>query len=429
MRNWLLRATTAVIRGAERTLQVNGDVVGALAGDRSTHRTGLGLRYMTWRKLVNVVLVELQLRFGIMKLRGMPYEWEIDTTNICQLSCPLCHTGLGNIKRDQGVMDYELFTRTVDDIKDSALWLTLYSWGEPFLNPRIHEFVGYAHHQGIATIISSNLNRPLTEEMAENIIRSGLDVMIISLDGVTQEVYEQYRVNGHLFRVFDNIKLLAATKQRLGMKTPRLEWQFIVMKQNEHQIPEARRLADEIGVDVITFKKVDFPHGMEGPELEERWLPSSPEYLRANTFDKPYQEDGQRCWRLWRSAVVNWDGGLAPCCYLTDKADDFGDVATSPVREIWNDESYLEARGLFKSGHTPQKKVGCAECPVYLNSGAARERGPLAIELQPAAKRRVPIRPEDMVPLVTPSTNGGAPETNGGPPAQPTAPVRQRTRG
>ena len=328
--------------------------------------------------------MELQLRFARRIIWGSAYEWEIDTTNICQLKCPLCHTGKGTIHRDQGVMDLDLFKDVVDQIKHSCMWLTLYSWGEPFLNRRIDEYIEYAHKQKIATIISSNLNKPLTPEMAEQVIRSGLDVMIVSLDGVTQEVYEIYRVGGHLDRVLDNLKLLDQKKRELGSKTPYIEWQFIVMRQNEHQMEEARSLATGLGVDSLVFKKVDFPHGEDDPAEAEQWLPRQhPEYLRADPFFKPYREDGQVCWRLWRSAVVNWDGGFAPCCYLTDKTQDFGDVNESTVKAIWNDADYTTARGLFKKGFVPDRWVECLDCSVYLGSSAARSRGPVDLHPEP----------------------------------------------
>ena len=182
----------------------------------------------------------------------------------------------GTIHRDKGVMHYSLFTKTIDQIKDHCIWLTLYSWGEPFLNRRIHEFVAYAHQQKVATIMSSNLNRPLTPEMAENIIKSGLDVMIISIDGVTQEVYQVYRVGGQLDRVLSNLKLLVEKKKELGSATPYLEWQFIVMRQNEGQIPEARKLAAELGVDAIVFKKVDLPSRRERPPSRPKMAASKP---------------------------------------------------------------------------------------------------------------------------------------------------------
>ena len=364
-------------------LQV-GSVVNSLAGNRSEQRGNLAFRYFSWKKLFNVLRVEAQLRLGRRKVWGSAFEWEIDTTNICQLKCPLCHTGLGTIHRDKGIMHFDTYTKTIDQIKDYCVWLSLYSWGEPFLNRRIHDFVAYAHENRIATIMSTNLNKPLSPEMAENIIKSGLDVMIVSVDGVTQEVYEKYRVGGRLDRVLDNLKLLVQKKRELGYATPHIEWQFIVMRQNEHQMEEAKQLAVDIGVDAVIFKNVDFPHGMNDDKEAERWLPQQqPDYLRENPFFKPYQEDGQRCWRLWRSAVVNWDGGLAPCCYLTDKAEDFGEVTNSSIKEIWNNENYTAARGLFDEGYKPDKWVGCLSCSVYLGSRAARKRGPVALQPEP----------------------------------------------
>lgn len=360
----------------ENGFQVNGGVIGSLASGRARQRTEVALRHGTWKKLFNLCRIELQLRFGRTKVSGYPYEWEIDTTNICQLKCPLCHTGLGTVNRQKGVMHFDLFKKTIDEIKDYCIWLSLYSWGEPFLNKEIDKYVAYAHNANVATIMSTNLNKPLTPEMAEAIVRSGLESLIISLDGTTQEVYQVYRVGGHLNRVLDNIRLLVQKKNELGSKTPFLEWQFIVMRQNEHQIPEARRMAKELGINDIVFKKVDFPHGEDDPKLAEQWLPiASDGFRRDQPFDKPYKENGLRCWRLWRSGVVNWDGGYAPCCYLTDAKDDFGNLNTHSIKEIWNNGRYSTARKLFNENYVPTTKIGCLNCNVYLESKAGQKRG------------------------------------------------------
>ena len=367
-----------MLMAVEGLVQVNGSVIGSFASGRANQRFVIALRHGTWRKLFNFLRIEVQLRLGRTRVSGYPYEWEIDTTNICQLKCPLCHTGLGTVNRQKGVMHFDLYKKTIDEIKDYCLWHSLYSWGEPFLNKEIDKYVAYAHGANIATIISSNLNKPLTPDMAESMVRSGLDVMIISIDGTTQDVYEVYRVGGYLNRVLDNIRLLVQKKKELGCRTPYLEWQFIVMRQNEHQVTEARRMAKELGVNGIVFKRVDFPHGEDDPKLAERWLPvSAGDGLRNDQpFAKPYHENGARCWRLWRSGVVNWDGGYAPCCYLTDAFEDFGDVKTHSIKEIWNNEHYATARGLFKDGFVPMTYVGCMNCNVYLESKAARKRGP-----------------------------------------------------
>ena len=216
--------------------------------------------------------------------------------------------------------------------------------------------MAYAHNKHIATIMSTNLNKPLTPQMAEDIIKSGLDVMIVSLDGVTQEVYEKYRVGGRLDRVLDNVKVLVQKKRELGYSTPHIEWQFIVMRQNEHQIEEARKLGHDLGVDSVVLKPRGLPpwYGRRRGRLNSGSLASTRSILRDDPFYKPYQEDGRRCWRLWRSAVVNWDGGLAPCCYLTDKSEDFGDVNHSSIQKIWNNDNYTTARVCSRTDIPPR---------------------------------------------------------------------------
>ncbi len=371
-------ASTLVVRSPwllERTLQVNGSTVGSFPGGRLFQRLKVALRHWSWRKFFNFWSIEVQFRLGRTKVWGLPYEWEVDTTNICQLKCPLCHTGLGNINRDKGTMHFDDYTKVVDQIKSHCIWPSLYSWGEPFLNKDIDRFVAYANKANIATMISSNLNKPLTPAMAESLIRSGLDVLIVSLDGTTQDVYEVYRVGGRLERVLENVSLLVQKKRELNSSSPYIEWQFIVMRQNEHQVAEARRLSRELGVDNIVFKKVDFPHGETDRELAQRWLPRAAEdFRREQPFDKPYAESGKRCWRLWRSAVVNWDGGYAPCCYLTDAKDDCGSVNTHPLKDIWNNAHYRSARDLFNGATATTENVGCLNCSVYLESKAAKNR-------------------------------------------------------
>ena len=407
----LLEKTWSIV---ERTSRANGSVIGAIAGMRAKQRFELAIRYWGWRKLFNVLRVELQLRLGRTKVWGYPFEWEIDTTNICQLKCPLCHTGLGTVHRDKGVMHFDTFTKTVDQMKDYCVWLSLYSWGEPFLNKDIDRYVAYAHQSNIATIISSNLNKPMTPDMAERLIRSGLDVLIISLDGTTQDVYQVYRVGGYLDRVLENMKLLTQKRAELKSKTPFFEWQFIVMRQNEHQIAEARQMAQDMGIDAITFKPVDFPHGEDDLETAKQWLPRADFEARlANPFRKPYQEGSGRCWRLWRSAVVNWDGGYAPCCYLTDAKDDFGDVNTHSIKEIWNNWHYKEARSLFNKKAVLSKYTGCLDCNVYLDSRAARSRGHVALS------KKSKQQPVPQVPVNFPA---GQPEPDS-PPGEATSSV------
>ena len=134
--NWRRALTLKLITGIDRWLQVNGGTAGALISDRVDRRFDMAVDYLTWKKAVNFIKIETQLRFGVKKVSGYPYEWELDTTNICQLKCPLCHTGLGTVNRDKGVMHFDLYKQVIDEIKDYCFWLSLYSWGRAFLEQR-----------------------------------------------------------------------------------------------------------------------------------------------------------------------------------------------------------------------------------------------------------------------------------------------------
>ncbi|MSQ31653.1 MAG: radical SAM protein [Dehalococcoidia bacterium] len=338
---------------------------------RAISRTRIAFRHGTWKKFTNFLRVEAGMRMGKVRPSGHPYEWEIDSTNICQLHCPLCHTGIGTVNRIKGFMAFETFKKTIDQIKDHTIWLSLYSWGEPFLHRDIVRFIRHAHDSNIGVVASSNMNAYLSEGKAEEIVRSGLDALIMSIDGTTQEVYEKYRVGGQLKNVLANVKLLAKKKRELSSKTPMLEWQFIVMKHNEHQKGDVKRIAKELGVDLLTFKKVDFPHDIYDKKMLREFLPS---YRDPGTeaFNKPYNEGADsKCWRLWRSGVVNWDGGYAPCCYLTDAKHDFANVNDVSIDKIWNGPQYTEARKMFTvKGYLPTVSVGCLKCNVYTESTA-----------------------------------------------------------
>ena len=135
---------------------------------------------------------------------------------------------------------------------------SFYNHGEPLLNPDVFSIVEHTHRNRVGTNISSNFNWPQPVDI-NDFIRSGLDYVTVSLDGVTQEAYQQYRVRGDIAEVFDNMKRLVSAKKALKSKTPFVEWQFIVFKHNEHEMAKAREMASEIGVDLLRFVSPGVP--------------------------------------------------------------------------------------------------------------------------------------------------------------------------
>ena len=197
-------------------------------------------------------MAEWELRRQKTTLRCQPYYYIIDVCNVCNLRCPLCPTGNLTVGRKQAMLPLSQYKEIFDKIREYALVVSLYNHGEPLLNPDVFSIIEHTHRNQVGTDISSNFNWPRPVDV-NDFIRSGLDYVTVSLDGVTQESYEQYRVRGDISEVFENLKRLVSAKKALKSKTPLIEWQFIVFQHNEHEMSAAKKLASEIGVDLLRF--------------------------------------------------------------------------------------------------------------------------------------------------------------------------------
>jgi MoaA/NifB/PqqE/SkfB family radical SAM enzyme len=193
-------------------------------------------------KRINRIKIKLGYRLGFSKAIGMPKLITLDPTNHCNLKCPLCPTGIGDTSVAYGLFKLEKYKKVVDVFSKWAQTIQLFSWGEPILNKSFVEMVRYASqtpHQ-IRSVTTVNLNAT-NDEQIKGLLTSNLDSLHVSIDGVTQEVYEKYRVGGNLDTVFDNLKKLLAGK-KLYKSSTKIIWDFIVMKQNEHQVEEAKKM-------------------------------------------------------------------------------------------------------------------------------------------------------------------------------------------
>jgi radical SAM protein with 4Fe4S-binding SPASM domain len=269
---------------------------------------------------------------------GMPTIVEIEPTTSCNLRCPQCPSGLREFSRNTGMLDLELYKTILDEIAPELVYIILYFQGEPFLNKQFLEFVRYAAAKNVYTATSSN-GHYFTDEMAKATVESGLDRLIISIDGTTQETYERYRVGGNLEKVMEGTRNLVKWKKQLGTSTPNIIWQFIAFKHNEHQIPEFKRLAKEMGVDEVGIKTAQLYDYEHTDEL----IPETEKLSRYRKTEHGYEIKNKllnQCWRMWRGSVITWDGLVVPCCFDKDATHRFGDVSRQPFREVWRNESY-----------------------------------------------------------------------------------------
>lgn len=298
------------------------------------------IRALTFRRFLNLIKTGTSfLLSAILKKNivwGIPPTLTIEPTNICNLKCPLCTTGSGEMERVAGKMTLETFDELMKKMGDDIFFLLIYHQGEPYINKHFFDFVSIAKEKNIYVTTSTN-GHYFTDENIEKTIESGLDSMIVSIDGVTQESFEKYRVAGNLNKVVDGTKKLMQEKKKRKSRTPNVALQFLVMKHNESEIDAVRKLGKELGVDRVLIKNIEVRSFEEAKE----WLPEEDTFRRYNVTENEFivkgQNDKKSCSRPWMSTLVNWDGTFVPCCFDKNGQYSMGNIhKTANLEEIWN---------------------------------------------------------------------------------------------
>ena len=296
---------------------------------------------------------------------GLPVSISFEPTTSCNLRCPECPSGLRQFTRPRGMLKKDFFTKTIDEIYKDILYLIFYFQGEPYLNKNFLEMVSYAHKKGLYTATSTNAHF-LTDEMAKKTVESGLDRLIISLDGTTQEVYQQYRREGNVEKVIEGARNIVKWKKELKSKTPFVFFQFLVVRPNEHQVEDVKRLAKEVGVDEVRFKTAQIYDYENDPN---HLIPINEKFSRykKNKEGKQIAKNKlhNHCSKLWEANVITWDGMVVPCCFDKDATHRLGDLKTQSFKEIWQNKNYKQFR---KQLTNSRKNIDiCANCSAGLS--------------------------------------------------------------
>ncbi len=319
------------------TEQARSEPMGALVAVPEVHR----LRRSLSPRGITVLPPPELMRYLSETPAGGPETAMVEPTNLCNLGCPTCPTGTGKIA-PLPEMTVDRFQQALDQLRPRLRNLALWNYGEPMLHRKLPEIIRRAKSAGVAVVkVSSNVHF-LDEARGSALLDSGLDVLILSVDGATQETYATFRREGDFATVARSVAWICEEKRRRGQSRPRIDLQFIVMRHNEHEIPEIRRLAREWGVDRLRIKTVN-----AGDDGSRHLIPASRLFSR-------YAEDRVTptawhpfCTMPWDHAVVNVDGSVTPCCYLRpDMGEKFimGNVFETPFQEIWRGKRYQELR-------------------------------------------------------------------------------------
>jgi radical SAM protein with 4Fe4S-binding SPASM domain len=289
---------------------------------------------------------------------GMPISYSIEPTNHCNLKCPECPSGLGTLTRPLGLLKLDDFKKWIDQIKDTGFYVQLFFQGEPFINKQLPEMIKYAQSKNIYVSISTN-GHFVNKVNVNDVLKYAPDKLIYSVDGLDEVSYQKYRVGGTFKQADEGLKLLITRRKQMKKKNPYVEFQFIVMKQNEHQLNDVRKYCDEVGVDKLVFKTMQ----ISSYENAVKFLPTNPKFRRYLVKDGQFSIKSKlknHCFALWRTSVITWDGKVVPCCFDKDAKYTLGILNNNRFIDIWKSNSYQKFRS---SVLTDRKKISmCTNC-------------------------------------------------------------------
>ena len=243
-----------------------------------------------YRKLFNYLWVQWLMGRGAARTwGGHPYWLTLDPSNFCQLHCPFCPTGANKGTRTKSQMNFDHYEKFMNQVGPYVIRMEFMNWGESLFNRRLPDMIAVAKRHGIRTELHENFNN-VPDRMIEGLVQSGLDILSVSVDGLTQETYEIYRKGGNLGRVLSNLDALVKKRAELGSATPHIAWQFLVFRHNEHEVDQVEEFARARGADEIRTKAAYLP--TDG-EYMSAWMPRDPRFQLYEPPDDMSQWEGK----------------------------------------------------------------------------------------------------------------------------------------
>ncbi len=322
----------------------------------------LKARKLSFKKRANLILAGLDMMLGKKHCLSLPPVIQIEPTNMCNLKCPLCPTGSGTLSRPKGMMTFDTFERVLDELGDSLISIYFFCFGEPFLHKDLPRMIEASTRKNVLSLISTNGHFIQTPEAARAVVDAGLHVLIIAMDGSTQDVYRAYRKNGDLEKVKRCAALIRDAKIKRGAEYPYTVIRTVATHENEKDLPNIERLAAELGADMFSYKSVGCM--VDVPDYS-RFVP---EEARMRRFDGSRENDIGRqdiCPFPFRQPVVFWDGSIVGCEYDHDMSFKFGGISEDGFRKSWNSQNAIDLRKsiLTRSNHA----AFCIERCPYRN--------------------------------------------------------------
>jgi radical SAM protein with 4Fe4S-binding SPASM domain len=294
-----------------------------------------------------------------------PRVLRIEPASQCNLSCSHCPTGTVDMQR--GVMGEDVFERVMLEIyehQDVIKVIVLYHGGEPLLNSRFYSMVSRIKDINNSFFIKTVSNgMALTKKHAEDILKSGIDLIEFSLDGESLEESQYVRVDSNTKKIINNIKYLIALKKTKSTVKPDIAISTTQFLRNKDLTESPSK------PDVPVWLKNIFED--EVSEYKPTYALQWPHMGNSGKFDlfKPVSTpDRNECDHVINTLTIRADGIIVPCCYdLTSKLV-MGNILDKSLADIWNGQQYSMLRDSIKSKNYISICNTCAvvKAPVYL---------------------------------------------------------------
>ena len=307
-------------------------------------------------------------RFGLVRFTHRPMFVSVEPAAVCQLRCPECPVGKRAVSQvrpasaiSHPFMSMEVWARVLGEIKEAAHTVQFYFQGEPLLNKGLPAMVAEAHEAGLYTIVSTNA-QAVTPQTAEALVRAGLDRIIVSMDGLSEETYNAYRIGGSLEKTKEALRYLREAKNISsplwgGRVGPVIELQCLRLRSNEQEWQEFKKQYKSLGADRLVFKTAQLYNYAEGHPL----MPSDPRYSRYRKGEDGFfhrKKLRRGCFRVWSGVVVTTTGEVLPCCYDKSHAYAYGNIMDAPLKEL-----FASAKAMaFRQAAAQEKPQICQEC-------------------------------------------------------------------
>ncbi len=302
----------------------------------------------SFKRIINALKVLFSLGLSSITKKGrswgIPFIVIVEPTVFCNLRCPQCVAGRGEARRNRLSMNFNSFQKIIDQVGDRIWYLLLFNQGEPFLNPDLIKFIEIAKQKRIYVTTSTNGHFLADDAGVEKLVNSGLDTIIISLDGSTEETYLKYRKGGNFQQVINGIENLIRIRDQLYSNTPKVMIQCLVMKHNEDQLDQMEKIAKDLKADRLLFKTFQ----IESSDNVQDFLPVDPKRRRYQIRGETIVAKSslkRSCSRLWYSTVILSDGRMVPCCFDKNGKYNFGVVTQrNEFEQIWKSDAYNKFR-------------------------------------------------------------------------------------